>query len=44
MALIQSVDYIFSETNPNNYNNSGYDWYYGFCACYFHMGKFVILK
>lgn len=44
MALIQSVDYIFKDNNPNNSYHSTYDWYYGFCACYFHMGKFFILK
>ncbi|CAD8134410.1 unnamed protein product [Paramecium pentaurelia] len=41
MALIQSVDYIFKENNPNNSYNSNYDWYYGFCACYFHMAIFI---
>ncbi|CAD8143458.1 unnamed protein product [Paramecium pentaurelia] len=41
MVLIQSVDYVFRESNPNNIYNSSYDWYYGFCACYFHMAIFI---
>ncbi|CAD8049764.1 unnamed protein product [Paramecium sonneborni] len=41
MALIQSVDYIFRENNPDNSYNSSNDWYYGFCACYFHIAIFI---
>ncbi|CAD8134179.1 unnamed protein product [Paramecium octaurelia] len=41
MALIQSVDYVFRQSNPSNSYHSNYDWYYGFCACYFHMAIFI---
>ncbi|CAD8051030.1 unnamed protein product [Paramecium sonneborni] len=41
MAMIQSVDYIFRESNPNYSYNTNYDWYYGFSACYFHIAIFI---
>ncbi|CAK72224.1 unnamed protein product (macronuclear) [Paramecium tetraurelia] len=41
LFLGQSVDYAFRETNSYNPFNSSYDWYYGFCACYFHIAIFI---